>query len=78
MKVVETALDQININIRLRDPSDEKVNELADSISQVGLLSPIGIDTSNNLIFGMHQEERVCASILMSILDTVYHHTMTR
>ena len=55
MKVVETALDQININIRLRDPSDEKVNELADSISQVGLLSPIGIDTSNNLIFGMHR-----------------------
>ena len=55
MKVVETALDQININIRLREPSDEKVNELADSISQVGLLSPIGIDTSNNLIFGMHR-----------------------
>ena len=55
MKITNTPLDQININVRFRKPSEVKVNEIADSISQVGLLSPIGIDASKNLIFGMHR-----------------------
>ena len=55
MKITNTPLDQINIKVRFRQPSEEKVNEIANSISQVGLLSPIGIDTSNNLIYGMHR-----------------------
>ena len=55
MRIINTPLDQINIKVRFRQPSEDKVNEIADSISQVGLLSPIGIDTSKNLIFGMHR-----------------------
>ena len=55
MKIINTPLDQINIKVRFRQPSENKVNEIADSIAQVGLLSPIGIDTSKNLIFGMHR-----------------------
>ena len=55
MEIINTPLDQINIKVRFRQPSENKVNEIADSISQVGLLSPIGIDTSKNLIFGMHR-----------------------
>ena len=55
MRIINTPLDQINVKVRFRQPSEEKVNEIADSISQVGLLSPIGIDTSKNLIFGMHR-----------------------
>ena len=46
MQIINTPLDQINIKVRFRQPSEDKVNEIADSISQVGLLSPIGIDTS--------------------------------
>ena len=43
MQITNTPLDQININVRFRKPSEVKVNEIADSISQVGLLSPIGL-----------------------------------
>ena len=40
---------------KIRKPSEEKVNEIANSISNVGLLSPVGLDASKNLIYGMHR-----------------------
>ena len=55
MQITNTPLDQINIKVRFRKPSEEKVNEIANSISNVGLLSPVGLDASKNLIYGMHR-----------------------
>jgi N6-adenosine-specific RNA methylase IME4/ParB-like chromosome segregation protein Spo0J len=42
---------------RLRQVSKDKVRELAESISQVGLLQPIVVDKSNSLVSGMHRLE---------------------
>lgn len=40
-----------------REVNSQKVNELAESIKQVGLINPIVIDKDNNLIAGLHRLE---------------------
>ena len=42
---------------RLRKLDYSKVDELAQSIKQIGLLQPIVIDTDNNLLAGNHRLE---------------------
>jgi ParB family chromosome partitioning protein len=55
MEVVEVAISEINIRFRLRTPSEEKVTAIAESIKEVGLLSPITLDGSKNLLAGYHR-----------------------
>ena len=55
MQVVETPLSDVVVKFRLRTPSDSKVKEIADSISQVGLISPVVIDRNNILLAGYHR-----------------------
>ncbi len=50
MKVVDTPIEDVVVKFRMRSPSDEKVYEIAESISQVGLLNPITIDKHNTLL----------------------------
>ena len=40
----------IKVGTRFRKLDDDKVDELAKSISVIGLLHPIVIDTENNLL----------------------------
>ena len=55
MQVVETPLSDVVVKFRLRTPSDAKVREIAESISQVGLISPVVIDRNNILLAGYHR-----------------------
>ena len=55
MEVVHLPVDQIRIRFRLRNPSDVKVDGLAESIRQLGLLHPIHVDGSNYLLSGYHR-----------------------
>ena len=55
MKVVETPLSDVVVKFRLRNPSEEKVREISESISQVGLISPIVISPDNILLAGYHR-----------------------
>lgn len=53
--VEEVPTTDIKIRIRLRTPRQESVDELAESISTLGLLNPITIDNKNFLIAGYHR-----------------------
>ena len=55
MKVVETPLSDVVVKFRLRNPSESKVREISESISQVGLISPIVISPDNILLAGYHR-----------------------
>jgi len=55
MEILEIPLSQISIRFRLRTPSESKISEIADSIKQIGLLNPITLDSSYNLIAGYHR-----------------------
>ena len=53
--VEEVATSEIKVRLRLRSPREENVEELAESISTLGLLNPITIDNENYLICGYHR-----------------------
>ena len=55
MDVIEVPVSDIKVNFRLRNPSEDKVHEIAESIDQIGLISPITIDTDKNLLAGFHR-----------------------
>ena len=55
MEVVEIPLKDIKVKFRLRNPSDVKVDGLAESIEQLGLLHPIHVDGSKYLLSGYHR-----------------------
>ena len=55
MRVVETPLSDVVVKFRLRNPSESKVREISESISQVGLISPIVISPDNILLAGYHR-----------------------
>jgi len=57
MKVETRKIDEIKVGERKLELNEEVVQELAESISQIGLLQPIGIDKENNLIYGYHRLE---------------------
>lgn len=50
-------IGEIKINAGRREADPESVQELADSISQVGLLNPITVDQEHTLIAGLHRLE---------------------
>ena len=57
MTLLEIKLNDIKVSERLRKLDYSKVSDLEESILQIGLLSPIIIDTDNNLLAGMHRLE---------------------
>ena len=52
-------INEIVVNPGRRNTVPESVRELADSISKLGLLNPITIDSHNVLIAGLHRLEAV-------------------
>ena len=57
MTLLEIKLNDIKVSERLGKLDYSKVSDLEESILQIGLLSPIIIDTDNNLLAGMHRLE---------------------
>jgi ParB family chromosome partitioning protein len=57
MKVETRKIDEIKVGERKRGLREDKVQELVESIRDLGLLQPIGIDNSNNLVYGYHRLE---------------------
>ena len=57
MKVNDIKLADIVVSSNHRPTSQSRVKELADSILEIGLLEPIGVDQSSNLIYGRHRME---------------------
>lgn len=57
MGPVEIEIEKIKINKRMRKVDQLKVNELKESIQELGLLQPITISKSNELIAGAHRLE---------------------
>ena len=55
MEVTDIPIKNIRVRFRLRDPSEEKVSEIAESISKISLLNPITLDTQFNLLAGYHR-----------------------
>ncbi len=55
MQVVEIPIKDIKIKYRFRNPSEEKVNGLVESIKQCQLIHPINITSSYHLISGYHR-----------------------
>jgi len=55
MEVVEVPVEDIQVRFRFRSPSELKVNGIAESIEKVGLISPITLDSSFNLVAGFHR-----------------------
>ena len=57
MDIREISLASIRVPPGHRSFSDARVRELADSILEVGLLEPIGVDESRALVYGRHRME---------------------
>ena len=53
------SISEIAVSAERREVLPEDVQALANSISAVGLLNPITIDSANNLIAGLHRLEAV-------------------
>ncbi len=51
------AINEIKVGPGRRETQPEAVRELADSISEVGLLNPITVNQENTLIAGFHRLE---------------------
>lgn len=54
---MKVAISEIKINSGRREASLSGINELARSISEVGLLNPITVDPNHTLIAGLHRLE---------------------
>lgn len=50
-------ISEITVNPGRREARAENIRELADSISEVGLLNPITVDCGHTLIAGLHRLE---------------------
>ena len=57
MNVIEIKLADIVVSGDHRSTSPSRVKELADSILEIGLLEPIGVDESRALVYGRHRME---------------------
>ena len=55
MQVTEVPIEEINVRYRFRNPSNLKVKGIADSISKVGIISPVTLDANKNLVCGYHR-----------------------
>ena len=54
---MKIAINEIKIGLERRETSLKGINELARSISEVGLLNPITVDSDHTLIAGLHRRE---------------------
>ena len=50
-------IDEVKVGTRKRKLDEERVRELAESIRELGLLQPIGIQGDGTLVFGWHRLE---------------------
>ena len=50
-------ISEIKINTGRREAKEGDIRELANSISEVGLLNPITVDCGHTLIAGLHRLE---------------------
>lgn len=55
--LIHVAISEVKINQRKRSINSQKVQELAKSISEIGLLNPISITSERVLIAGLHRLE---------------------
>ena len=55
MEVVELPVSEVKVRFRLRNPSDEKVDGLVESIRTLNLLHPIHVDGNMYLLSGYHR-----------------------
>ena len=83
MQVTEVPIKEIKVRFRLRSPSDAKVAEIAESINQIGILNPITLDSSKNLIAGYHRllafqslDKETIPSIIKETSDDAYNELM--
>ena len=54
---MKIAISEVKINSGRQETSVSGINELARSISEVGLLNPITVDPNHTLIAGLHRLE---------------------
>jgi ParB-like chromosome segregation protein Spo0J len=50
-------ISELKFGNNMREINENEVIKMMDSINQVGLLSPLGIDGDNNVIYGRHRLE---------------------
>jgi len=55
MRIESIPVKEIKVRFRLRNPSEGKVLEIAESINQIDLINPVTIDSEKNLIAGFHR-----------------------
>ena len=55
LQIQEVEVSKIKTRFRLRTPKEEKIQELAESISLCGLINPITIDSEYYLLAGFHR-----------------------
>ena len=48
-------VEDVKVRIRLRASNEENIRDIAESIKDIGLISPITVDTEGNLIAGFHR-----------------------
>jgi ParB family chromosome partitioning protein len=48
-------VDEVKVRVRLRASNDDNIREIAESIKEIGLISPITVDSDGNLIAGFHR-----------------------
>lgn len=53
--LIQFNVSDVKVKIRLRSTNDENIEEIANSIKQVGLINPISVDSDGNLIAGFHR-----------------------
>ena len=56
---MKISVDDVNVSERLRQLDNTKVDDLVESIKQVGLLQAIVVDTDNNLLAGNHRLQAI-------------------
>ncbi len=48
-------VEDVKVRIRLRASNEDNIRDIAESIKDIGLISPITVDTEGNLIAGFHR-----------------------
>jgi len=48
-------VDEVKVRVRLRASNDDNIREIAESIKDIGLISPITVDSDGSLIAGFHR-----------------------
>lgn len=56
-QLLNAKVEEIKVNTRLRSTNEENIQEIAESISEIGLINPILVDSDLNLIAGFHRLE---------------------